>query len=512
MKKKVRIAFVSFRLETNFHAPAIGRSAYLPDNYHAGDEFGKLFGMTPRRVLNEFVGFMDTMDELREWEMIPILAAEGRPAGCLDQEFFDELKEDVATRLKAALPVDAVFFAEHGAATTTGDFDPDGTLFALARQIVGPDAPIVAALDLHANVSPKMFGAVDMFCSYLTNPHVDLYERGQESARAVDEMLRGQKTAKAFVKLPLIPPATSQNTKSGPYGDLIDYGQAQVSGQVMNVSICSGFSLGDTPKNGMSVAVTTRDNLELARITAQRIGEYAWNDRHRYTTDLTPLDEAVALMLQRNVDPSLPALIFADPADNPGGGGRGNTTYILKAMIDADVKDALIGCMYDPPLAQKAHTLGVGAKFSCTFNSQESAKFSEPLTCEVVVEGLHQGDIEGRRGMLAGAKINNGPSALLRIGGVQVAVISERRQCCDPMMIECLGVDLRGLRSLVVKSRGHFRAGFDDLFNDDQIVEVDVPGLTTPVLSQVPYQNVPRPIYPLDPDMEWEVWVQTEFD
>ena len=41
------------------------------------------------------------------------------------------------------------------------------------------------------------------------------------------------------------------------------------------------------------------------------------------------------------------------------------------------------------------------------------------------------------------------------------------------------------------------------LFRSDRIIEVDVPGLTTPVLSRVPYKNVPRPIFPLDPDVSW---------
>jgi len=70
-------------------------------------------------------------------------------------------------------------------------------------------------------------------------------------------------------------------------------------------------------------------------------------------------------------------------------------------------------------------------------------------------------------------------------------------------MFECFGIDVASVRSLVVKSRGHFRAAFDLLFPDDRIVEVDAPGLTTPILSRVPYQHVPRPIYPLDPDMTW---------
>jgi microcystin degradation protein MlrC len=72
-------------------------------------------------------------------------------------------------------------------------------------------------------------------------------------------------------------------------------------------------------------------------------------------------------------------------------------------------------------------------------------------------------------------------------------------------MFECFGLRIADARSVVVKSRGHFRAAFDLLFSDDRIVEVDVPGLTTPILSRVPYRHVPRPIYPLDPDMAWSV-------
>lgn len=511
MGEKIRIAFVSFQLESNFHAPVVGRPDFVPDNYFAGEEFERLFTEGAIRVPKEFIGFSETMDTLRAWERVPIVTAVISPGGCIGQDFFEELKADIINRVKATMPLDAVFFAEHGAATATGDPDPDGTLFSQVREIVGPETPMVATLDLHANVSPKMIGAVDMLCSYLTNPHMDQYERGRESALAVDEMLKGQKTAKAFVKLPLIPPSTSLNTKFGPYGDLIDFGQQQMTDQVMNVSICSGFSVGDTPKAGMSIAVTTRGNSDLAREVAARIAKYAWNDRHRYTTDLTSIDDAVSLMLEHSADPSLPALLFADPADNPGGGGRGNTTYILKAMLEADVKDALLGCMFDPPMAEKSHRLGVGAEFTCTFNSQDKTRFSEPLICQAVVEDLQDGSFVGRRGVMKGVQMDLGPCALLRIGGVRVIVISKRRQCCEPMMIERFGVDLRTLRSLVVKSRGHFRAGFDDIFADEQIVEVDAPGLTTPVLSRVPYENIPRPIYPIDPDMAWEVTVQTKF-
>jgi len=96
-----------------------------------------------------------------------------------------------------------------------------------------------------------------------------------------------------------------------------------------------------------------------------------------------------------------------------------------------------------------------------------------------------------------------GPTALLQVGGVQVVVVSVRQQCKDPVFFEMMGVDLSAARSVIVKSRGHFRAGFDEFFPVERIVEVDVPGLTTPDLTQVNWQRMPRPMYPLDPEMHW---------
>jgi len=116
---------------------------------------------------------------------------------------------------------------------------------------------------------------------------------------------------------------------------------------------------------------------------------------------------------------------------------------------------------------------------------------------------LRDAPLIGKRGIAAGHTINLGPMALLDLGGVRVVVVSVRQQAKDTAMFECFGIDLASVRSLVVKSRGHFRAAFDLAFSDDRIIEVDVPGLTTPILTRVPYRNVPRPIYPLDEDMEW---------
>ncbi len=500
-----RIALLGFRLESNGHAPVMGRKEFEEILYVAGDAMLAELRRPNSRDPGEISGFMAVMDAAIEWRPAPIVLASGAAGGPVEQAFFDEVMADMKSRLAAALPLDGVFIGEHGAATATVDADPDGTLFRMVRNLVGPDVPIVATLDLHANVGPEMVDATDLLVSFRTNPHVDMGERGAESARAMLEMFDGMRTARAFVKLPLMPPSVTQNTAFGPYGEIIDHGQTLIGDTILNVSICSGFSLGDTSKNGMSVTVTTRGDQAAADHAAGDIAARIWNHRHRYVPDLTPIEEATERMRALNADPALPPLLFADVADNPGSGARGNTTYILEAFLEAAVEDAVLGVFFDPDLAAEAHQLGVGASFDAVFNRSETNRFSQRLEVRAEVIALGDGVCVGRRDLAAGRTLDHGPSVRLRVGGVDVVVISIRHQCLDPAQVEMLGVDLDAVRGLVVKSRGHFRAGFDDRFDGQRIIEVDAPGLSTPVLSRVPFRYVPRPIFPLDPDMEWRV-------
>ena len=88
-------------------------------------------------------------------------------------------------------------------------------------------------------------------------------------------------------------------------------------------------------------------------------------------------------------------------------------------------------------------------------------------------------------------------------GGVIAVVISSRHQTADPMFFEMFGLDIAAARTVCVKSRGHFRAGFYPWFAPEQIFEVDTPGLTAPVLDRFNWRRLPRPVYPLDPETEW---------
>ena len=498
-----RVALLGFSIECNKFAPPATKAHFLARTYFEGDAILEDARSPNPRMLPETPGFVAAMDSSDGWTPVGIALAMTEPNGPVEHSFFVELLDTISRRLKAALPVDAVYICSHGAALTTEDDDPDGALFEMVREIVGAGVPIAATLDLHANVSERMVQSVHAFIGYRTNPHLDMRERGAEAAAAIREMLAGVKPQRALVRLPIVPPTVTMLTAAGPYAEMINLGQRRMSREIMNVSVMGGFAYGDTAKNGLCVVVTARRDRQVAEALAREIAELGWANRARFYPRLTPLTEAIDKALAVGRDPSLPALAFADVADNPGGGGRGNTTFLLRAFHEAGVAGALVGVFYDPPLAAEAHRHGVGARFEARLNRSETTNFSEPYTAPATVVALTDGNCVGRRGIYARLRLELGPCAALQVGGITVVVISHRVQCADPIFFEMMGLDISRARSVVVKSRGHFRGGFDEFFGPDQIIEVDLPGLTSPMLNRFEWKRLPRPVIPLDDNVEW---------
>jgi microcystin degradation protein MlrC len=501
-----RIGIAGFFLEANRWAPVTTGAMFAQSFDLAGEQLLEQLNAKPPRTLPDLAGFMAGMNGSGAWQPVALRAAAAYPGGPAEQAWFDALLQDIEQRLRAALPLDGVFISSHGAALTTGSDDPDGELFERVRALVGPDVPVVAVLDLHTNVSTRMTGALSGFVAYRTNPHVDLFERGEESARLLRMMLSDGPGEVVLEKLPFVPASTDQLIAPGtPYQALVDAGQTHVGGPILNVSLCGGFPLADCAKCGFSVVVTVqRGAAAQARAVARALAEQVWARRQDFVTPLTPLDQAVRLAVEAGAALQREPLILADVADNPGGGGGGNATGLLCALLDAGAQGVLVGVFTDAALAAEAHRLGLGAVFEARFNRDApDDRFARPLQYRARVLALSDGEFVGRKGLVKGSVQRMGASALLDLGGVQVAVISQRQQLLDPAQLELLGVDLDALRTLVVKSRGHFRAAFDDFASRERIVEVDTPGLTTPNLRMLPLQRIPRPIYPLDPEVVW---------
>ena len=509
MTNRKRIAICGFNLESNRFAPSCARADFEESMYFQGGEITRQARLEAPAIHLGVKGFYAVMDSAfggpEGWVDKPAVLVGSTPAGPVEEVFFKEFLQELRESLGAIGPVDGVYLCQHGAAIATHTHDPDGEMFALVREIVGPGVPVIATLDLHANVSEVMMDATDMLIGYRTNPHVDMLERGEEAARAMLEMFAGVHPVKHRIRLPLVAPSVTQLTDEGhPYGDLVRLGQTRINADVMNVTILSGFAFSDTPKNGMTVITHTRGDVLLAKRITTELAETGWADRERYRPRMIALDDAVARAKAVGEDQSAEPLLFADPADNPGGGGRGNTTYILKSLLAAGVKGCVLSVFFDKAAVSAAAAAGVGKTIQITLNAQEDNEFSAPLAVKARVVSLHDGVFVAKYGMSAGTTSNTGPTAVLDLGGVRVICISRRQQCRSADYLTAFNIDLADCRSIVVKSRGHFRAGFAHLFPPERIFEVDVPGLTSPNLANFDWRYLPRPVFPLDPQAHWE--------
>ena len=507
MNLNPRIALLGFSIECNRFAPVATEADFAARTLLRGDAMVADARSAAPHMLGELPGFIADMDAAGAWEPVPILLAMAEPNGPVDQPFFDRMLAEWEQGLRHAGRLDGVYCVLHGAGLATADHDPEGTLLALVRRIVGPATPVVASYDLHANVSDANVDLVNAYIGYRTNPHLDMRERGAESAQVLRRLLGGTQTHLARIRLPIVPPTvsmlTGKDAHERPYGEMIDLGQQRMheppyAGRVLNVSVMGGFAYADTPFNGLTVVVTATD-ADAAQSLAREIAAAGWARRERFRATLTSIDDATALARDTKS-----ALIFADVADNPGGGGRGNTMWILEAFHKAGVRDALVGVIHDPTLAAEAHRLGEGARFAARFNRDGGDEFARPFSASAVVRRLHDGAMRGRRGIYANNTLALGPCAALRLDGITVVVISNRVQCADPIFFEAFGLDIAAARVVVVKSRGHFRGGFDEFFRHEQVVEVDAPGLTSPVLSRFAWRHMPRPVLPIDAAAEWQ--------
>lgn len=541
-----RIGLLGFFIESNRWAAPAGAGDFEQTLDVAGPALMEALRQEPPRVLPDLIGFDAAMRASGAWTPVPVRVAACQPSGPVEHGYFEALLQDIDQRLLQAGPLDGVFISSHGAAITTQIDDPDAMLFERVRQRVGPTVPVVAVLDLHANISTRMTAALSALVAYRTNPHIDLTERGAEAARHLRRLLADGPGFVAHVKLPFVPASTTLLTAPGqPYRELLDQAERALAHEqadcgLLNISLCAGFAFADAPDCGFSVTVSAlRHRAEAAHAMASALARSVWSARHGFTPRLTPVDEAVAAAKACGLGVG-PRLILADVADNPGGGGGGNTVTLLRALHEADARGVLLGVFCDATLAAEAHARGVGATFEAVFNRQPAPPWAPSWCVGARVVALGDGEFVGRRGLLRGTRASMGPTARLALqaarttaptegvsagqgqdrafaphgeptpvrGGVEVIVISQRQQLLDPAQLDGLGLNLAGIgadavRTLVVKSRGHFRAAFDDFAPTERILEVDAPGLTSPNLRHLPWRRMPRPVYPIDEGVCW---------
>ncbi len=435
------------------------------------------------------------LDAIRQHEATPVslLYAVAAPSGTIDGGLYQSLKAELLAALRASLPLDGVVLDLHGAAVAESVDDVEGDLCSAIREVVGPDVPVVATHDLHGNTTQREVTALDMVLGTEHYPHDDAYERGVEAVHAVVAVREGRwRPTLHLERLPLLVPPTT--TYGGIGADLVELcRRAESLPGVLDCTFMHGFPYTDNPHVGAHVLVTTDGDAELAAATAREVAEEIWRRRAEFMIDHVSAEEAVRRASALGRGP----VVINDTSDNPGGGTPGDGTHVLRALLAAGASRAALSTIADPEVAALAHQAGVGATIEVELGGKVDPLYGEPVACTAEVVALSDGNGTAEHPLPAAWPFPLGPSAWLRVEGVDVVVCTQPTQTVDATPLLLHGIDPRDRDLVVVKSSGHFRAGFASVAS--AVVTADPPGMTTSRLSQLPTRTqAPWPLYPLD--------------
>jgi len=426
--------------------------------------------------------------------LAPSVAAAASPAGRVTRDVYRLVKQRMLADLRAGGPWEGALLDLHGAMVPEGLDDGEGDLILAAREVVGSGVPMVVTLDFHTNLSGAMVRGATLLCGYKTYPHVDMADRGDEAAERLLDVVAGRiRPTAAYRKPPLLPPLGSQGTARGPMRRLYDLaGEMERDSRVVSISVFAGFPFADIPDAGLGIYVATDDDPALAESLAEELARTAWTYRHEFAHEGVPVREAVARALAADGRP----ILLADMADNTGGGAAGDGTELLRELVRAGARSAVVACLWDPTAVQACLRAGVGSRLTLTVGGKVDDRHGAPLEVTGTVRTLSDGRFVHKGPMMRGLPGRLGPTVVLDVDGVKVILISHRWQTLDPEMIRFVGIDPSGEKILVVKSTIHYRAAFEPIARE--IIEVDAPGLSSSSLSRFSFTRVRRPIFPLD--------------
>lgn len=411
---------------------------------------------------------------------------------------FAEMLGELLDGIEGAMPVDAVCLSLHGAGVAEGVDDLEAAALVEVRKLVGPKVPVAVVLDLHGNITQEMVDQADGLFGDNFYPHIDCYERGAEAMQFLYRMLNGEiKPVMHFERLPMMIPTFA--TDLDPAGQLnrLCWEWEKKPG-ILDCTIFHGFPYTDVPAVGMSVLALADGDASLARQAAKTVAKAVWGAREEYRPQVLSPSEAIAKAMSVDGGP----VVLNDTSDNPGGGSPGDSTHLLRTMMEANLQNACYAFIYDPEVAQQAHRAGVGATIRVRLGGKTDELHGAPIESEVYIKVLTDGRFRVTSPMFQGLQVDLGQMARLQLGGIDVLVASERQQVLDDEVFLLHGIDVRRYKIVALKSSAHFRAGFDQIAK--AIIPADAPGATTLQVHGFPFRRIRRPIWPLDVAAQYE--------
>jgi len=429
---------------------------------------------------------------------VPLIYASACSAGPMTHDCYQQIRTEFLTRLEEALPVDGVLLPLHGSALADGVDDPEGDLIHATRQLVGPEIPVIATLDLHAHVTAEMVQHADALLAWETYPHQDQYSTGLRGAQLLLDTLDGKcRPTMAMGKVPVITSAIHGSTNDDdPFADLMRYTKSlEDRADVLSSSLFLIHPYMDCANMGSGAVVVTDNDLELAAKLAADVAQRYWERRSDLEPDMLTPDEAICRGMQCKGGP----VILVEAADCCGGGAVGDSIATLSALVDSNVDAMCIVPVVDPEAAQRCHESAIGAELTIPLGHKLDPRWGTSRDFTGIVDSLHEGEFVFTGGQWEGHREQMGPTAVFRIGSIRVMITSKATYDWADEPFRSVGLEPPQAKFIVAKNPMNFRFAYGEIAVGVMIL--DTPGPTPATLKHVRFQKLKRPYFPADIDV-----------
>jgi microcystin degradation protein MlrC len=426
------------------------------------------------------------------------MAASAHPSGLVTRAAYEQMTTAIVEEI--AKGCDAVLLALHGAMVAEHHDDGEGELLNRIRRIA-PDVPIAVALDFHTQMTDAMIRGATIITGYRTYPHIDMADTARRAGRTLVRLLDGEVEPKmVWGNRPIMSSSLVHTPSREPMMTLMAMAnQAEDTGQVLNASVFGGFPQADIPHLALSSVIVCDKRTAEGEVLLNRILDTAWDKREGFLFHPEPLADQVARARSYTEGP----VVMADHGDNTASGGTQDVMSVIEEAMKQGLEDAVAGPICDPASVDQMIRAGVGNAVTLDLGGKVDMPAmglkGKPLRVSGKVKAITDGSFVVTGPMATGTTVRMGRTAVLDTGTMQIVVSEKRAEPFDLGVFTHCGIDPRRKKYVLIKSRQHFRAGFEPIAR--HIVMCDGDGCTASDLKLFKYEKIRRPLYPFDPDM-----------
>lgn len=492
---KVVVALV--RHETNTFSPIPTQLAsFCRGTQTDGPAYGQSAKQLCENTNSAAAAYLDLAESLGAEVEFAILA-NSVPSGTVQKAAFEHIAETVVAAVQKGC--DAVLLDLHGAMVAEGYPDAEGELLRRIKAVTPVSVPVVVALDFHANFSDALIRHASVITGYCTYPHVDIYETGERATRTLKRILFEKlDTTIVWRRLPMLTHMLKQTPAGQPMKDIMDKAmKAEAEGVVLNASVFGGFPLADIPHVGLSVVIVAEKSRKTeAEHLLDELCDMAWSRRDDFVYEVEPLSTSIAKAKQLEHGP----VILVDHGDNCGAGGVTDVMAVLEEVMKQGLTDVVAGPIWDPQSVNTLIQAGVGATLTIDLGGKtdmpELGLKGQPLQITGTVVNITDGNFQITGPMFTGMWLSLGRTVVMESNGVTIFISEKPQEPYDVGVFTHAGIDPFSKKYVLIKSRQHFRAGFEK--DARHIVLIAGPGVCSSDYGIFPFRHLSRPIYPLD--------------